>query len=626
MHDPNPTYVYNNTVYNIGNNASTLYGLYINYGRAINVFHNTVNVNLTSTGTSTMYAMYTVGSSLLASVQNNVVSFTGGNLGTKYGIYNGNTNTTANNGFQMNNVYMASTQTGTQYRNYHGGNRANIAAMRAAYPLMEVNTQEIDPLFADPTNGDLTPLARPLLLSGELLTPPVLYDITNTLRPVPPTPGAFDLYPKDFDNTGVDSLLQLGTNFCAGMKELKVRVQNYGVNNVDSVEVHWTLNGALQPSISYIMPIDGSFASINNSAEVTLGSRFLNFGINYELKVWTSNPNGRIDDYNVDDTLTKIITPNSRIIFDLGADTTICDNAELKLTAGLASNTHTYVWDNNTTANTRTLMGAGVYYVVKTNVATQCAGTDTILVNTKPSPLVDLGPDLFICKGTTATLDAGAININNSFLWDNNESNQTRVVSAEGDYYVTVTGANGCFTTDEVKVSYKDVPEHDGINAVYMLNATYNFNVVNPVHVQNAVWDFGDGSPLDTGIHVTHNYPRNGNYRVTVKLLSICDRNSDLTHSETLDAIGLSTNDLTATNEIKLYPNPSTDFVTLEIIGDAKMNRIEVYNAVGQMVHKLDLPSTNTTTISTDKLASGLYNIQIQTDKGTIFKKVDIIK
>ncbi|MBN4051324.1 T9SS type A sorting domain-containing protein [bacterium AH-315-M05] len=71
---------------------------------------------------------------------------------------------------------------------------------------------------------------------------------------------------------------------------------------------------------------------------------------------------------------------------------------------------------------------------------------------------------------------------------------------------------------------------------------------------------------------------------------------------------------------IKIYPNPSKETTTIEIMGSNNENRrLTVYNSTGQIIKTIQT-ANNILTIDNRSIASGLYYYQIQkaTDKKTI--------
>lgn len=78
-------------------------------------------------------------------------------------------------------------------------------------------------------------------------------------------------------------------------------------------------------------------------------------------------------------------------------------------------------------------------------------------------------------------------------------------------------------------------------------------------------------------------------------------------------------------NQIKIYPNPVADVLTLEFNYDLTVNNIELrmFNVSGQEVKRQTLPSNTTNTnINTDNLSPGVYFIQLTVDEQQYSQKV----
>ena len=67
--------------------------------------------------------------------------------------------------------------------------------------------------------------------------------------------------------------------------------------------------------------------------------------------------------------------------------------------------------------------------------------------------------------------------------------------------------------------------------------------------------------------------------------------------------------------EIFLFPNPASEIVTVNIPDNVLFKKVSIFNNLGQLVSKFD-----TTTLYVEKLTSGLYYVQIETNLG-IFNK-----
>jgi len=320
------------------------------------------------------------------------------------------------------------------------------------------------------------------------------------------------------------------------------------------------------------------------------------------------------------DTITATFLPTP--VVNLGANRDICAGASVTLDAGNPG--ETYLWDDNSTNQTRTVNTTGTYHVTVSNIA-NCRGRDTVSVTVHPLPVVNLGNDTVFCHGNTLTLDAG--NPGASYRWNDNSTNQTLIAGNTGTYSVVVTDGFGCVGTDAIDILVKDPPSGN-INAVYSDNATYIFNVLNARYVSGYTWDFGDGSPRVTGATVQHQYAQNGIYTVTVLLSGECS--DSLGKSRTVDVFdaagGTGIPQVKDSKDLLLYPNPARDIVTLENKHNLKMKHITVYNVIGQTITDSEADSGDKHILHTQTYAPGVYTIRIETDKGTVIRKFEIMK
>ncbi len=87
-----------------------------------------------------------------------------------------------------------------------------------------------------------------------------------------------------------------------------------------------------------------------------------------------------------------------------------------------------------------------------------------------------------------------------------------------------------------------------------------------------------------------------------------------------VNVIICSTNEFN-TKMLIVYPNPATNFVNIE--SDSRINEIKVYNYAGQIVDEI---ATNEFTfkLNTTQYKPGIYFIRIETDDGTISKRLII--
>ncbi|HTO15575.1 MAG TPA: GEVED domain-containing protein, partial [Edaphocola sp.] len=218
-----------------------------------------------------------------------------------------------------------------------------------------------------------------------------------------------------------------------------------------------------------IVPINlGADTTICNNASLTLNAGSQPTGATYTWSTGAStqsitvNTTGTYSVLVSNGTCSRADTINVTVvatpIVSLGADTTICGNAPLTLSAGSQPTGSTYTWSTGASTQTIVVNTTGSYSVVVSNGT--CSTSDTINVTVAPSPIVNLGNDTAICAGDSLTLDAGT-GTNTSYLWSTGATTQTINVTTSGTYSVSLTNASGCSTTDSINVTVNPYPVVD---------------------------------------------------------------------------------------------------------------------------------------------------------------------
>ena len=183
------------------------------------------------------------------------------------------------------------------------------------------------------------------------------------------------------------------TNLTWGIKELPIVNFTYSQNCINnSVSFFGSLVNITNPlTISnWLWSFgDGDTSHLQNPTH-----SYTNYGnYNVQLIVTTNN--------NCTDTTTQTISIINPIAAFLGNDTSICQGANVQLNAFYTG--CTYLWSTGQTTQTINVTSSGTYWVKVTN-SNGCIGKDTIVVNTGPLPIVNLGNDTTICKGQSVVL------------------------------------------------------------------------------------------------------------------------------------------------------------------------------------------------------------------------------
>lgn len=172
--------------------------------------------------------------------------------------------------------------------------------------------------------------------------------------------------------------------------------------------------------------------------------------------------------YVVTGTSTQGCTGQDTIIISVyaapqaqaGNDITICNGEQTQLTA---SGGNSYSWSPTTDLNGANIANpiaaptSTTVYTVTVTDANGCKASDNVLISVNQLPAVNAGPDISICNGTTASLQAvGAISYqwhSDNTLSDVNISNPIASPLSTHVYYLVGSDANGCSASDSIIVT-----------------------------------------------------------------------------------------------------------------------------------------------------------------------------
>ena len=97
-------------------------------------------------------------------------------------------------------------------------------------------------------------------------------------------------------------------------------------------------------------------------------------------------------------------------------------------------------------------------------------------------------------------------------------------------------------------------------------------------------------------------------------------------YSESLDAIGLSVKNLVIQGGLNVYPNPAKNMIQVKVDEGYTIESVHIYNVLGQKVFTQAVDKLSNTQLDLTHLASGIYNMQVLTNKGLMQAKFEILK
>jgi len=157
----------------------------------------------------------------------------------------------------------------------------------------------------------------------------------------------------------------------------------------------------------------------------------------------------------VSDTININILQSQPI--SLGNDTSFCTGDSLILNAGAGFTS--YLWSTGSTSQQITVNQKGAYAIAAKGI-NNCISKDTLIVqNVFSIPVINIGPDTFVCKSSSYVFNAG----NNfaDYLWQDGSVNSTFIATQPGTYWVKVTDINHCSNADTASIlGIKDLPQN----------------------------------------------------------------------------------------------------------------------------------------------------------------------
>ena len=151
------------------------------------------------------------------------------------------------------------------------------------------------------------------------------------------------------------------------------------------------------------------------------------------------------------DQLTVAVSPLP--VANAGPDQSICAGQSAMLNASGGSS---YKWSNSAQIPTITVTPVNTTTFTVTVTQNECEATDQLTVTVRPLPSANAGPDLSICAGQDAVLNASG---GSNYKWSNNASTASITIRpiATQIFTVTVTQED-CVASDEMLLTVKPLP------------------------------------------------------------------------------------------------------------------------------------------------------------------------
>ena len=336
----------------------------------------------------------------------------------------------------------------------------------------------------------------------------------------------------------------------------------------------------------------------------------------YPVTLVVSN-GGSTDSLTDSNYINVILQP---FVYQIGSTPAICAGDSAQLTANL--NTGSVQWQAQTEPgvftdipgadsvvyNTGPLPFYYTYRLIATNgMCVDSNNIVTVAVNPLPAVTTSIA-DTAICPSDTATICA--LGFFTSYKWNTRDTTPCITTGRAGTYYVAVTDSNGCTAiSDNVYIyEFTVVPVH-----IQFQGDTLSI-VNNEIDYISYQWICMSNSHiLDTTPTIVFTYADcmecTGAYCITT------DTNGCKSNSDEIICEGLPQLDESA--DMKLYPNPAVNSITIDIVnGTTGINQVEIYDVLGRVALSKQYVHAPTGLLNLDvtTLSPGIYFVLVRTN------------
>lgn len=145
-------------------------------------------------------------------------------------------------------------------------------------------------------------------------------------------------------------------------------------------------------------------------------------------------------------------------------------------------------------------------------------------------------------------------------------------------------------------------------------NTTFNYSFTiedNECYTFTIFDAYGDGICCDFG---------NGSYELTDNIGTVIFTGGEFGDDETttITTASLSTSEFELSNSISIYPNPTTNVLTIKSVNNNMPDAYAVYNMLGQVVLSNKVANESDLTINTSALSNGMYFINISKESSQV--------
>jgi len=452
-----------------------------------------------------------------------------------------------------------------------------------------------------------------------------------------------------------------------------------------------TISVALKTGLTNTNFVRDTFFCFNGSVQITARSGM----IDYNWKGKHVSSSGQTITVNKADTIILTVTDTTTCtykdtmkvsmkqlpIFNLGNDTTICENTKITL-IGPAS-MKSYNWNSGQATTQNFLTSEEKTHSLTVIDQFGCKFTDNKVIFNNPASTFSLGNDTSICEGLPYTINGPTFLTN--FYWNGVSSfSANRVITKAGLYILQANNSFGCIHIDSIKIGKKQDPTFslgpdggvcasggrilkgpsnvskykwddgstDSIYGVFFpgsywlrvtgKNGCVFADTIKLVSVKNPIPELGkdtticekDSIYLDAGPFTSFKWStgattriikvkKAGLYEVTVKDNNGCDGIDDKSVKTKFCFINVKEN--AKIPGLKVYPVPASNLLHIEWLAKDANAILSIYDLNGKMVYSQEAYSGfGKYSVDVSQWSRGIYYLKVYSQAGEQSLKLEL--
>ncbi len=203
---------------------------------------------------------------------------------------------------------------------------------------------------------------------------------------------------------------------------------------------------------------------------------------------------------------TVNIAVNNKPSVNLGLDQSICEGSPA-LTFDAGNPGDSYLWSSGESSQSISKSSSGTYSVVVTDT-NNCKSKDSVILTVIPKPVIDLGPDIGLCQGQSATINSDFTG--GKLLWSTAETTPSIVVNTTSEIRLKAYYDSNCPVYDTVLITVSPFPFSNLFtDSVVCFDDIRSITLDAGNGAQHYLWDNGDSTSATI---VTHE----GTYTLTL--------------------------------------------------------------------------------------------------------------